>query len=143
MQWLALRPWMRNPGYWLLAVSLGFLVASNMSASMLLWDMYIDLSPVGLNPHFQMENVYIGILFGLVIGYAQWMALRRTFQPSGMWVAGSLAAWTLARLVVEVIPFNWDLPWTNIVHEGLIQLIVAAVTGVVLVRILERSKFVG
>jgi hypothetical protein len=94
---------------------------------------------MGLNPHFQMENVYIGVVFGLVVGYAQWLALRRTFQSSGLWVAGSIAAWTLARLVVEIIPFDWNGSWTNIVHEGMIHLIVAAVTGFVLVRILERS----
>jgi hypothetical protein len=139
MQWLALRPWMPTPFFWLLAVSLGFLVASNMSASMLLWDKYVDLSAMGLNPHFQMENIYIGVVFGLVVGYAQWLALRRTFQSSGLWVVGSIAAWTLARLVVEVIPFDWNSSWTNIVHEGLIQFIVATVTGFVLVRILERS----
>jgi len=140
MQWLAVRHWIKNPSWWIVAVSLGFVAALNVSAPMLLWDKYVDLSAMRLNSHFQMENVYIGVVFGMILGYAQWLALRRTFSSSGLWIIGSIVAWTLARFIVEIIPFDWNWSGTSIVHEGLLNSIVAAMTGFVLVRIIDRSR---
>lgn len=140
-QWLVLRHWLENPISWIIVVGLGFVIAAHVSIPIILWDMYYNLNlPYELGRPFQLDEVIFGAVFGTIMGGVQWIVLRRYFGQAGWWIAGSFAGWTLARLVGELIPFDWSWSGTGILYEAVNNLIVAVVTGFVLVRILNRSQ---
>lgn len=143
-QWLVLRRWLKNSVLWIIVVGMGYVIAAHVSVPIILWDMYYNLNlPYELGRPFQLDEVIFGAVFGTIMGSAQWIILRNYFHRAGWWIAGSLAAWTLGRLVGELIPFDWSWSGTGILYETVVNFIVAVVTGFVLVRILDRPQAGG
>jgi hypothetical protein len=140
-QYLVLRRWLKNPVSWIIVVGLGYVIAAHVSVPIILWDMYYNLAlPYELGRPFQLDEVIFGAVFGTIMGLAQWLVLRKYFRRAGWWIAGSLAGWTLGRLVGELVPFDWSWIGTGILYEASINLIVATITGFVLVKILDRPQ---
>lgn len=143
-QWLVLRRWLKNSVLWIIVVGMGYVIAAYVSVPIILWDMYYNLNlPYELGRPFQLDEVIFGAVFGTIMGSAQWIILRNYFHRAGWWIAGSLAGWTLGRLVGELIPFDWSWSGTGILYETVVNFIVAVVTGFVLVRILDRPQAGG
>jgi hypothetical protein len=93
--------------------------------------------------------VALGLLAGVAllasIGFAQWLVLRRHVDPSGVWVVANALAWIVGLAVVftaiGVAP--GDSP-VLIAAFGVVGglgmgLAVALVTGLFLVRLLDRA----
>jgi hypothetical protein len=93
--------------------------------------------------------VALGLLAGIAllttIGFAQWLVLRRHVHPSGVWVVANALAWIVGLVVVftaiGVAPGDSPvLIATFGVVGGLgMGLAVALVTGLFLVRLLDRA----
>jgi hypothetical protein len=50
----------------------------------------------------QLASSSVFLLFGLVLGVAQWLVLRRRVPQAGWWIAITIAGWILAFLLVGV-----------------------------------------
>ena len=92
----------------------------------------------------------LGVLAGVVllasIGFAQWLVLRRHVDGSGIWVAANALAWIagLAVVFAAIGVAPEDSP-VLIAAFGVVGglgmgLMVALVTGLFLVRLLDRAK---
>lgn len=150
MQWCVLRrylPDMRGLG-WTLATVLGQLVGMILAiivAVMLGPRIYLAFASsaetIG-GPIAQSANSFVnGAVVGMIIGFAQWLLLRRYLQAASWWVSTTAVAMALSS-VVSVL---W-LP--SIGSGGLVAwpltmsvtgVIVGAVTGITLVGLLRRS----
>jgi hypothetical protein len=72
-------------------------------------------------------------LFGLGVGAAQWLVLRRLIAGAAWWVPASVGATLAAALVENALPRGWGTPvWVVLAVFG-------AVTGVVLVHLLHAD----
>ena len=129
-QYLVLRPYIRQAGYWVLFTTVGVLVS---------WFMGLTVSAViGL---FYAANLYqkittlveevalLGAAIGTVIGYAQWLILKTVNKQAIWWVSANALAWSLG-IVVAFIGAGIDfLPGLKI-HASLIAVATGAVMGV-------------
>jgi hypothetical protein len=150
MQWFVLRrylPAMRGLG-WTLATVLGQLVGMILAiivAVLLGPRLYLTLASSGETiggPITQSANAFVnGAVLGTIIGFAQWLILRRYLQAAGWWVSATAVAMALSSVVSAL----W-LP--GIGSGGLVALpltmsvtgvIVGAFTGIILVGLLRRS----
>lgn len=140
MQWLALRNWIRDPVRWVIVVGVGYVIAAYVSFPIIMWDMYYELNlPYELNRLFQLDEVLYGAVFGTILGFAQWIILRKYFHQAGWWIAGSFAGWTLGRFLGEIIPFDWSQARTGVLYEAIVNFIAVTVMGFVLVKLFSRS----
>lgn len=150
MQWFVLRrylPAMRGLG-WTLATVLGQLVGMILAfivAVLLGPRLYLtfasSVETIG-GPIAQSVNAFVnGAVLGTIIGFAQWLILRRYLQAAGWWVSATAVAMALSSVVSAL----W-LP--GIGSGGLVALpltmsitgvIVGAFTGIILVGLLRRS----
>ena len=148
MQWFVLRgyiPAVRWLG-WLLSTVLGQLVGMIMAvlvAVLLAPRIYLMLGGWQANIGGAVEfatALVRGVIFGLVIGFMQWLILRRYLQAAGWWVL----AVTVAMAITSVISTLW-LP--DVGQEGFVALpltmsvtgvIVGAITGLVLTWLLRK-----
>ena len=150
MQWFVLRrylPGMRGLG-WTLATVLGQLVGMILAfivAVLLGPRLYLtfasSVETIG-GPIAQSVNAFVnGAVLGTIIGFAQWLILRRYLQAAGWWVSTTAVAMALSSVVSAL----W-LP--GIGSGGLVALpltmsvtgvIVGAFTGIILVGLLRRS----
>jgi len=84
-QWLVLRQWVREPGWWIWASTVGWGVA---------WILII--TGVLLPPDAGIIAAFVaGGVLGLMLGVAQWFVLRRLVKSAGWWVFGSIIGWAL------------------------------------------------
>jgi hypothetical protein len=94
--------------------------------------------------------VGLGVLAGVVllatVGFAQWLVLRRHVDRSGSWVVANTLGWVAGLAVVSaaigIAPGNSPLVIAAFgVAGGFgVGLAVALVTGLFLVRLLDRAK---
>lgn len=96
-------------------------------------------------------QVAVGALAGAAllcsIGSAQWLELRRHLRRSGWWVAGTAAAWCLGLAVFFAVATPlwqpgqalWLTVLIGVVAGALMAVSMAAVTGLVLVRMLRAA----
>lgn len=128
-------------------------IGGTAAAASLAW--FIGLLPGGDPEVWQGwplgAQIAAGALAGTVllcsIGFAQWLELRRHVPRSGSWVAGSAAAWCLGLAVffgVATPLWQPGQPLPLVVLIGalagvLMAVSMAAVTGLVLVRLLRRA----
>ena len=131
-QWGVLRSWINRPATWVVASSLGFVIASYAAIPLKLLDIYI-----GANFEFEMDEVLYGAVFGVVLGSIQWIVLRGHLTRSGWWIAGSMLGWTLGMFIVQIIPFDWNWPGTGLVYETIVMIMASMITGLVLIKCLE------
>lgn len=84
-QWLVLRQWVREPGWWIWASTVGWGVG---------WLLIITgiLSPpeAGI-----MASLVAGGVLGLMLGVAQWFVLRRLVDFAGWWIFVSTIGWAI------------------------------------------------
>jgi hypothetical protein len=87
----------------------------------------------------------LGTLFLLSIGGAQWLVLRRHAERAGWWILANAVAWPLGvavpLLALTVLPDGTPLPLiavTGVVSSLGMGLVVGAITGLALVRLLAR-----
>lgn len=89
-QWLLLRRYLPGSGWWILATAIGYTVPLEVSA----------ISPLRDPPW--LAGVVIFVLFGLTLGIAQWLVLRRYMPHSVWWTAFTLVGWLLAFALTTI-----------------------------------------
>jgi len=122
-QWGILRQFLPKSHHWIVAslagVSLGLAID-------------LALSPLGVYPIQALSTLGASIAFGIVVGTAQWMYLRRYLPHAILWIVASALGWGLMTVT------------TGMVVEGLLEqflfgLIPALSTGLALVYFMHIS----
>jgi hypothetical protein len=89
-QWLVLRRVLPNMGGWVLATALGYALV-------------FGATPLLRFVPSQLAGSPLFLLFGIVLGVAQWLVLRRRVRQAAWWIAINMGAWVLAFLLVGVV----------------------------------------
>jgi hypothetical protein len=123
-QWIILRQWLPNTYWWLVASLIGFGLG-----------LVIDLimSYLGIYPIRAVSTLGSSIVFGLVIGTAQWTYLRRHLPNSVLWIFASALGWGLMTVTTGM-----DID--GLLEQILFGLIPALCTGLSLVYLLYVSS---
>jgi hypothetical protein len=89
--------------------------------------------------------VALGLIAGPILGFAQWLALRRQIRHAGRWLWANAAAWAVG---MPLIFLGMDLvPWsgggvavaaTIYLVTGAAGVVVGAIHGLVLLRLLTN-----
>ena len=104
-QWLVLRRYFSGAGWWVLASGAGWIAG---------W--FLITSGLIVPPGAGLINTMIaGAVFGLTMGVAQWIVLRRWLKLASMWILLSIPGWTIGMV--------------GILGTILVGVVVGAVTG--------------
>jgi hypothetical protein len=87
-QWLVLRRVLPAMRAWVLTTAIGYVVVFGLIPFI-----RFDAIP-------QLGGVFFFLMFGVVIGVAQWIVLRGRVHQAGWWIAISAAGWALAFLLI-------------------------------------------
>jgi uncharacterized membrane protein len=115
-QWLVLRQLLYQAGWWIWASTVGWAIGWTMIVTGVL--LPPDSGIVG--------SVVAGLVFGILVGVAQWFYLRRQVHEAGWWVIASVAGWSIGL--------------TGIFGVTMVGAIVGAVTGFALVGLLPTAR---
>ena len=86
--------------WWILAGILG-IVISEVIAGIILWQLKINRSDLGIfqgGP--QLPEAMIFSFSGLLIGFFQWLVIRKQFTKSVYWIPANFLGWGLGHLVM-------------------------------------------
>jgi hypothetical protein len=115
-QWQIIRLW-GNPHLswpWVVATAIGLGVGWTIGSYLALWTIQaIDFDPreqlfyglpvVRPNPlELVLRAAVVGAVVGLIIGVAQWLALRRTVPNAGIWIQVSVVAWLVGVVLYHI-----------------------------------------
>ena len=129
-QWLVLRGYLKNAGWWIVATGIGFA----LGGTLLGFGTTQELVRRGLST----ESV--GLVLGASAGVFQWLVLRPQVERSGLWILASTAAFGLGWWV------NWSID-LGLAYESLLSLIVGMlllivpyliISGLAMTRLLRR-----
>jgi hypothetical protein len=137
-QWLSLRRWIRNAGWWILLTALGSAAAGLFGSALFNYSL----------------NVLAGTAFALLIGlvitspisalfitFAQWLLLAKQFERSFWWIPASLLGWILGNISLAFGFFiALILGLANTLTEGIlgaaVGILIGLITGLALVFML-------
>jgi hypothetical protein len=104
-QWFVLRRYFSQAWWWIVASAAGWLGG---------WA--ILMSGLVVPPGGELFTIILsGAIFGLVIGVAQWLILRRWVKLSGLWILLSIPGWTIGL--------------TGLLGSLLVGVVAGAITG--------------
>ena len=132
VQWLVLRRYVSEIWPWLFANGAGTVIGTAVAMPLKLMDHY-----VGSNG-FQLDELWYGAVFGLVLGAAQWLALRPWLPRSAWWIVGTTVGWTLGMLLGQLLPQAWRTGTTSVLAALITASIPTAITGGILILLLPR-----
>lgn len=128
---------------WVLATALAAGIA---------WICGLALSNLGENQATNLTlligtSVFVGVVFLLSMGGAQWLVLRRHVERAGWWIAANALAWPLG-VAVPVVALALLPTTTTPLVSGLVGVlsgvlmgvVVGAITGLVLVRLIAGGR---
>jgi hypothetical protein len=142
-QWLVLRRKIDHAGLWVLAGTVGWIIglAIGWSASMALNESPAD--PV----HSAAMGAITGGIGGAVSGAMQWLVMRQEDTPSALWLPASVIGWGAAFAVAwsmaSLISRFTDLVGTYAMIGIIVGCLGGAVTGIVLVWLLQQPPLEG
>lgn len=110
LQWLVLRSQVPQAGLWVLTSTIG-------------WTVGLMILIVALPSE---AGLVFGPILGLVLGFAQWLALKRWFRHAGWWLMISPLAWTVGTLFGFIM----------------IGAVVGSVTGIAVELLLRQYRIV-
>jgi len=87
-QWLVLRRFLPAMRAWVLATAIGYVLVFGL----------VPLIRFDAIP--QLGGAFAFLMFGVVLGVAQWIVLRGRVAQAGWWIAISIAGWVLAFLLI-------------------------------------------
>jgi hypothetical protein len=115
-QWLVLRRFMFEPGWWVWASSIGWGVG---------WAVIVVVEIIPADAGIAGSGV-IGLIFGLLLGTAQWLVLRQHVYGAGWWVLASTVGWAIA--------------FTGLLGQTVIGVVAGIVTGLAMDLLLRFPR---
>lgn len=90
------------------------------------------------------SQVLVSAIYGMILGWVQWFALRRYCSPTWLWISVNAIAMLMSQVVEQVI-FHITLDATVLVLTNLLlsASLSAAITGATLVVLLDRPLAQG
>ena len=150
-QWLFLRQYLSQAGWWIVATVVGFAVGVPVLAWLRPWP-----GLLAADPHSTVSEAagYVGgwaldgAVLGLAVGLAQWLLLRRHLPRAGWWVLATAVGWVLttaARGSLDVVSDTSYLsgPAQVVLVIPLLVTVVGAlglITGMSLVWLLRQPR---
>ena len=146
LQALALRRYLEQPGWWILASGVGGVLGPVLSTVIgaRVYEAY------GVHGVFVVTLALTALGLGILIGTLQWLVLRGQVARAGRWVpvssVGMVVSWFVGGLVgyvfVEsILNLPDDLTAFGIAQGLVSAIFYGAITGYALVRLLESQAF--
>ncbi len=137
VQWLVLRRWCAQAGWWILASTLCWSILGVSRLGALGW--VVPQTDSALLRLFY--GLMDGMKMGALLGAGQWLVLRQCFAPVRAWILVSILAWAIALGLGWVIG-GWLRAFTGlflgeVVGLALVWLLMALMTGVALAKLLQ------
>lgn len=132
-QWWMLRQYFSGALRWIVASGAGMLIGAFVAFPLKLRDWY--LGPSG----FQLDEIAYGIVFGFLVGGAQWFVMRLWVQGAGWWVLSSTIGWALGMTIGELLPLNWSSSYAGLVYGVVTEGIPVVVTGFALMILIQMD----
>lgn len=104
-QWLVIRRYFSQAGWWVLASAVGWIAGWALISSG-------SIVPPGGG---LVNTMMAGVVFGLAMGIAQWIVLRRWVKLASVWILLSVPGWTIGLF--------------GILGTILVGVVVGAITG--------------
>lgn len=146
-QWLVLRHYIRHVGWWILATTIGAIVAwlVGIKVSVLLLLVFFDGSIANPLPAALLGAVFwLGVWVGAVLGLAQWLVLRTHVRRGALWVLANAIAWGLGLPIaffsanlVQVGEFGTETVMVGVATGATVGTVIGAVTGAALLWLLK------
>src|SRR6476646_497753 len=92
VQWLVLRRWCSQAGWWVLASTLCWSILGSSKLGALGWVVPQTNSTL-LRLFYGLVD---GMKMGVILGVGQWLVLRQCFTPARAWILISILAWAIA-----------------------------------------------
>ncbi|MBE9043133.1 hypothetical protein IQ255_01700 [Pleurocapsales cyanobacterium LEGE 10410] len=96
---------------------------------------------------FVLKYTLAGIITGTLAGFFQWLMLRRRYYRANLWLIASVIAYTISYFIIAVciiVPLNnnsYEGIFIPIILLTICGAIAGCITGLSLVKIVERPKF--
>jgi hypothetical protein len=136
MQWLVLRRYFTPAGLWIWSSGAGLMGGFGLIV-LARWMVYYSFGSSALD----LFETLVGGLFGLGLGFMQWLVLRRWLRRAGWWMpawaAGVAAGWFSADQVERSLGGDAGFVVGMLVVSGLVS---GAVTGLVLAWLRQFPK---
>lgn len=138
-QWLVLRRWCPQAGWWILSSTLCWTVLGASKLGALGW--------VVPQTHSDLLRLFYGLVDGMkmgaILGVGQWLVLRQCFADAKAWICVSVLAWAIALGSGWVIG-GWlhtitGLFLGEVIGLALVWLLMALMTGVGLAQLLRDA----
>ncbi len=154
-QWFVLRWWINSAKYWVLASSLASPLGLTFNNTIKWLDVAqdegksIDFLKIFIGSPENIPPVIFDTIYGAILGIAQWLILRGKVPQAGWWVLASSFGALMSGVVVRVTRYilgrmGWYVGDTydplNIAIAAAGGVISGAITGIVLVRLLQNSR---
>lgn len=147
-QWAVLRRYVHHSAGWILATTGGAIVAwlVGLTISVLMAIVYGTSRDRVATQALIAGVMLLGVGLGGVMGFAQWLVLRRHLQRSAWWIIANAVAWSLGLLVAFIgagLPKpHWSqlqVALTGAATGASMGAIIGAITGIALVWLLRRG----
>jgi len=93
LQWLLLRRYLPRMGWWIVATTVGWLLA--LSGARSLWRASLSTA---LDPHPMWFVLGRVVLTGGTIGVAQWLVLRQRVRHAAWWIVTNVLGWGVSAV---------------------------------------------
>ena len=131
-QWWLLRRFFSGSLSWIVLSGAGMMVGSLVAFPLKLRDWYVGSG-------FQLDEIAYGVVFGFLVGGAQWFVMRIWVRGAGWWVLSSTIGWALGMTVGELIPLNWSSSDASLVYGVITEGIPMVVTGFTLMLLIQNG----
>ncbi|AFY33141.1 hypothetical protein [Calothrix sp. PCC 7507] len=157
-QWFVLRWWINSAKYWVLASSLASPLGVTVNNTIKWLDIAtvkqdqgnsIDFLKIFIGSPGRISPVIFDTFYGAILGFAQWLILKGKVPQAGWWVLASSFATLISGVVVRVTRqtlgrMGWYFGDTydplNIAIAAFGGVVYGAIAGIVLVRLLQKSR---
>ncbi len=146
-QWLVLRRYLPDSGWWVPASVVGWALVGTVrwSQGPLTEEVLVGfigwLEKLGAAPLVPLFGMVLGLLVdgtaGLVVGCGQWFVLRQHVLRAGRWVLISAVAWGIGAIAMGLLAWAVDRPGQEVMHR-LVPVIGGVVPGALLATGLVR-----
>jgi hypothetical protein len=138
VQWLALRPYLRQASWWILVTIIGWEIG---------WIIVSYLPEILVRDWFYWP--VSGLLLGITIGIAQWVILRQQVSDAYWWIGANILAGFLGSVIGSYIGKTLEFRRGDIlgaiifeiVYSLIFGIIFTVITGTVLVWLLSRTPY--